>query len=265
LTNFPIVTSKTFKIALSLFLCLFIFSCQQNEEWIDLFNGENLDGWAPKITGYPLNDNYKNTFRVEDGFLTVNYDGYDSFDEKFGHIFYKEKFSNYLLRIEYRIIGEQVAGGPGWAFKNSGVMVHSQSPESIGLNQNFPISIEVQFLGGNGTDDRPTGNLCTPGTNVDMNGELITQHCITAEAPTYHGEEWVTVDVLVKGNELIAHIIEGDTVIQYTNPAIGGGAVDNYDESVKINGKSLSEGYISLQSESHPIQFRTVKLKKLKD
>lgn len=265
MTKFSIVTSKTLKALSALFLCLFIFSCQQKEEWIELFNGENLDGWAPKITGYALNDNYKNTFRVEDGFLTVNYDGYDNFDQKFGHIFYKEKFSNYLLRIEYRIIGEQIAGGPGWAFKNSGVMLHSQSPESMGLNQDFPISIEVQFLGGNGTDDRPTGNLCTPGTNVDMDGKLVTQHCIAADAPTYHGEEWVKMDVLVKGNELIAHIIEGDTVIQYTNPAIGGGSVNNYDETVMIDGKRLSEGYISLQSESHPIQFRTVKLKKLED
>lgn len=259
------MTSKTIKLLSASIYLLFFFSCQQKEEWTVLFNGENLDGWAPKITGYALNDNYKNTFRVEDGLLTVNYDGYDNFDEKFGHLFYKESFSNYLLRIEYRILGEQVAGGPGWAFKNSGVMLHSQSPESMGLNQNFPISIEVQFLGGNGTDARPTGNLCTPGTNVDMEGKLVTQHCITADAPTYHGEEWVTMDVLVKGNELIAHIIEGDTVIQYTNPAIGGGAVNNYDEAVKIDGKALSEGYISLQSESHPIQFRTVKLKKLKN
>jgi len=258
------MTSKTFKLLACLLVWIFLFSCQQKNEWIDLFNGENLEGWTAKITGYELGDNYKNTFRVEDGYLTVNYDGYDKFDEKFGHLFYKEEFSNYILHLEYRIVGEQADGGPDWAFKNSGAMIHSQAPESMGLNQDFPISIEVQLLGGNGTDPRPTGNLCTPGTNVEMDGKLVTRHCITAKAPTYHGEEWVLMDILVMGNELIAHIIEGDTVIQYNKATIGGGNVNNYDESVKIDGNPLSKGYISLQSESHPIQFRSVKLKKLK-
>ncbi len=233
------------------------------EEWIQLFNGQNLEGWQTKIRGHELNDNFGNTFRVEDGLLTVGYEAYDNFDERFGHIFYKESFSNYLLRIEYRIVGDQANGGPGWAFKNSGVMLHSQSAESMGLEQDFPISIEVQFLGGNGTDPRPTGNLCTPGTHVEMNGKLEERHCITADAPTYHGEEWVTMDILVKGDDLIAHIIEGDTVINYSKPVIGGGSVGGHFEEAKQDGKALTEGYIALQSESHPIQFRKVMLKKL--
>ena len=195
--------------------------------------------------------------------MTVGYEEYDDFDTRYGHIFYKEKFSHYVLRVEYRFIGDQAPGGEGWAYKNSGVMVHSQSPQSMGLDQDFPISIEVQFLGGNGKDARPTGNLCTPGTHVELDGKLDTRHCINADAPTYHGEEWVSMDIIVKGNDLIAHIIDGDTVISYTKPVIGGGVVDHYKEEAKQDGKLLTEGYIALQSESHPIQFRKVLLKNL--
>lgn len=239
------------------------FSCKQEPEWTSLFNGKDLTGWQPKITGYELNDNFGNTFSVQDGLLTVNYDAYDTFNNRFGHLFYEQKFSKYLLRIEYRFIGEQVSGGEGWATKNSGVMLHSQSPESMGLNQDFPISIEAQFLGGLNDGDRPTGSLCTPGTHVEMKGELEETHCITASAPTYHGEEWVTMDFLVLGDELIAHIIDGDTLIKYSKPVIGGGSVNNFDPAAKPDGKALTEGYISLQSESHPIQFRQVLIKDL--
>lgn len=246
-------------------LCLSSLSCKSEPEWISLFNGKDLTGWHPKITGYELDDNFGNTFRVQDGLLTVNYDAYDTFNNRFGHLFYNQKFSKYHLRIEYRFIGKQVNGGAGWATKNSGVMLHSQSPQSMGLDQNFPVSIEAQFLGGLNNGDRPTGSLCTPGTHVKMGDELVTQHCITANSPTYHGEEWVTMDFLVLGDEMIAHIIDGDTLIQYTDPVIGGGAVSNFDPAAKPDGQALKEGYIALQSESHPIQFRKVLIKDLSE
>ena len=247
------------------FTSMFLVNCQSESEWVPLFNGKDLTGWHPKISGYALDDNYGNTFRVEDGLLTVSYDQYDAFDNRFGHLFHEQKFSKYLLRIEYRFIGEQAKGGEGWATKNSGVMLHSQSPESMTIAQDFPISIEAQFLGGLNNGDRPTGNLCTPGTHVQMNGKLEETHCITAQAPTYHGEEWVTMDFLVMGDELIAHIIEGDTVIKYQKPVVGGGIVHNFDPAAKPDGKALTEGYIALQSESHPIQFRQVLIKDLSD
>ena len=245
------------------FIAFWLFSCKPKEdEWIQLFNGENLKGWIPKITGYPAGENYGNTFRVENGLLTVSYAHYTSFSGRFGHLFYEKPFSNYHLRVEYRFIGEQVDGGPGWALRNSGVMLHAQSPESMQTQQDFPISLEAQFLGGLGNGPRPTGSLCTPGTNVDIAGTLTQTHCITANAPTYHGEEWITIDIMVD-NEKIAHIIEGDTVIQYTNPVIGGGNVNHFDPQVKQDGKALRSGYIALQSESHPIQFRKVEIKEL--
>ena len=238
-------------------------SCKQDPQWESLFNGEDLTGWQPKITGYELGDNFGNTFKVEDGLLTVSYDEYDTFNDRFGHLFYEQPYSHYLLRIEYRFLGNQATGGPGWATRNSGVMLHAQSPESMGKDQDFPISIEAQFLGGLNQGDRPTGNLCTPGTHVEMEGKLVEQHCITAAAPTYHGDQWVTMDFLVKKDELIAHIIEGDTVIHYKKPVIGGGVVANFKPAAKADGKALKSGYIALQSESHPVQFRQVLIRDL--
>lgn len=232
----------------------------EREEWIPLFNGRDLNGWAVKITGHDLHDNYGSTFRMEDGVLKVAYDQYETFDGKFGHIFYRDKFSYYRLVVEYRFVGEQVPGGPSWALRNSGIMVHSQPPESMTRNQTFPISIEVQLLGGTGTGTRTTANLCTPGTHVVMNGKLVTQHCVNSSSRTYHGDQWVRVEVLVLGDSVTRHVIDGEVVLPYEMPQIGGGAVNDYDPKVKEDGKLLTEGHISLQSESHPVEFRKVEL-----
>ena len=247
-------------------LIFLMFACQSSQqnnssgEWIQLFNGKDLNDWKVKITGYPLGENFGNTFRVSNGKLQVAYDGYTQFDEKFGHIFYKEKYSWYLLGVEYRFVGDQAPGGPGWAVRNSGAMLHCQDPATIGVDQDFPISVEVQFLGGNGQDERTTANLCTPGTNVVMDGKLFTNHCVSSTSKTYHGDQWVRVEVLVLGDSLMEHIIDGQTVLKYEKPQIGGGNVIHYDESVKKDGMLLGEGYISLQSESHPIEFRKVEI-----
>lgn len=219
-----------------------------------------MGGWDVKITGYELNANWRNTFRVEDGLLKVRYDGYEAFDNKFGHIFYRTPFSYYIVAVEYRFVGEQARGGQDWALRNSGVMVHSQSARSMATDQDFPISIEVQFLGGNGRDERPTANLCTPGTHVVMDGKLVTTHCLNSRSKTYHREQWVRVEVLVLGDSLIKHIVNGDTVFEYSRPQIGGGVVNNFDPAVKQDGKPLTSGFIALQSESHPIDFRKVEI-----
>ena len=229
-------------------------------DWIQLFNGRNLDGWDVKIAGHDLGDNFGKTFRVEHGLLEVRYDQYATFDDRFGHIFYRQPFSYYIVAVEYRFVGEQVKGAPDWALRNNGIMVHSQSARSMGKDQDFPISIEVQLLGGSGTGERPTANLCTPGTNVVMDGKLFTPHCINSRSKTYHGEQWVRVEALILGDSLIRHIVNGDTVLEYSKPQIGGGAVSHYDPAVKVDGKLLRSGYIALQSESHPTDFRKVEV-----
>ena len=229
-------------------------------EWIDLFNGQDLDHWIPKISKHDVGENYQNTFQVQDGYLTVNYDGYDSFDEQFGHLFYDKPYSAYYLAIEYRFIGEQAPDGPGWAWRNSGAMLHGQDPHTMLRDQDFPISIEAQLLGGPEEGDRTTSNLCTPGTNVVMDGELFTPHCVNSTSQTYRGDQWVRATFLVLKDSLIQHYIGGEVVLEYTQPQIGGSNVSPVDSSVKQDGKLLTGGYLSFQSESHPIQFRKIAL-----
>jgi hypothetical protein len=230
------------------------------KEWIQLFNGKNLDGWIPKITGFAPGVNGLNTFRVEDGLLKVRYDEYEEFGNRFGHLFYREPFSYYIIAVEYRFTGEQAKGGPGWATRNSGIMVHGQPAETMLRDQDFPISIEVQLLGGLGKGPRATANLCTPGTNVEMKGALFTTHCLSSKSPTFDGDQWVRVEVHVSGGERIKHVANGETVLEYERPQIGGGNVSNHDPKVKRDGEILTGGSISLQSESHPIEFRKVEL-----
>jgi hypothetical protein len=246
-------------------LCLVLasFSCTaqkpSSKGWIKLFNGKDLKDWNIKIKGHALNENFENTFRVEDGVLKVNYEGYKDWNEQYGHIFHKNKYSSYLLVVEYRFTGEQIAGGPGWAWRNSGAMLHAQASETMLKDQDFPISLEAQFLGGDGKAERSTLNLCTPGTNVYLDGKLFTPHCVSSSSKTYHGDQWVRAEMLVLGDS-IKHIIDGKTVMEYTRTQMGGGNVDNFDPAIKIDGKPLKQGYIALQSESHPVEFRKVEL-----
>ena len=251
------------KINLSLFAALsFLFVSQASAQkgWTNLFNGKDLKDWNIKIAKHDYNDNYANTFRVEGGLIKVNYDGYENFDQQYGHIFYKKPFSYYLLRVTYRFVGDQAKGGEGWATRNSGAMLHCQAPETMLKNQDFPISVEAQILGGDGEHVRHTSNVCTPGTQIVYEGKLFTPHCLDSKSKTYAGDQWVTADFLVLGDSVIKHIIDKEVVLEYTKPQIGGGNVSNYDPKIKQDGKALTGGYISLQSESHPIEFKTVKL-----
>ncbi len=232
--------------------------------WIQLFNGRDLKEWTPKFARHDRGVNLNDTFRVEDGLLKVRYDKWTSFGGEFGHLFYREPFSYYLLAAEYRFVGEQVAGaGPklSWAIRNNGLMLHTPDPKTMLKDQDFPISIEVQLLGGlsNGKP-RTTANLCTPGTNVVMDGKLHTPHCTNSTSKTYDGDVWVRVEVLVHGDEVIRHIVDGQTVLEYTKPQIGGGAVSPVDPAVKVDGTPLTRGYIALQAETAPTDFRKVEL-----
>ncbi|MGD8277968.1 MAG: DUF1080 domain-containing protein [Gemmatimonadota bacterium] len=228
--------------------------------WVRLFDGSDLDGWVVKITGREVGRDPLRTFRVEDGVLKVSYDGYTAFDGAFGHLFHRIPASSYRLRLEYRFTGQQVEGGPDWAIRNSGLMVHSQAPETMTRDQQFPVSIEFQFLGGDAAAERPTGNLCTPGTNVVIAGRLVTRHCTNSSAPTFHGDQWVRAEIEVHGDSLIRHIIDGRVVLEYEKPQL-----DPNDADAKrlIRGPDLrlGHGWIALQSESHPVEFRNIEMR----
>lgn len=230
-------------------------------DWIPLFNGKDLDGWIPKIRGYAVGENFANTFRVVDGLLTVSYDGYDRFGSRYGHLFYRHPFSHYRVRLEYRFIGEQAPGASSWALRNSGLMLHSQSPESMGFDQDFPISIEFQFLGGKGDGDpRPTGSMCSPGTEVVMDGREAPSHCMQSSGPTIDDDAWVKVEALVLGSDRVVHTVNGQPVIEYGGITMGGGMVSGHESALKKDGEPLAGGYLSLQSESHPVQFRNIEV-----
>ncbi|MDB4883538.1 MAG: hypothetical protein JWL95_2304 [Gemmatimonadetes bacterium] len=238
-------------------------SSAPKSDWIQMFNGRDLSNWDIKFAKHELGDNYNNTFRVEDGLMKVRYDKWTAWNGEFGHIFYKQPFSYYLVAAEYRFNGVQVTGaGPNlaWALRNNGIMVAGQSAESMGLNQDFPISLEVQLLGGLGTGKRSTANLCTPGTNVHFGDSLITRHCINSTSQTYDGDQWVRVEALVLGDSIIKHIANGDTVLTYRKPEMGGGSANNTKPGVLVPGKPITSGSISLQAETAEIDFRKVEI-----
>lgn len=276
----------------SLLLFVVLWSCQSEtstqstastadiEIWQSLFNGKDLTGWTLKVAGEPLGTNYKNTIRVEDSLLRISYDDYENFDEKYGHLYYEQPYSHYKLRFDYRFVGEQTPGGATWNVRNSGIMLHSQSAAEQEYGQHFPVSIEIQLLGGLGEDkgERTTANLCTPGTAVVMGDTVNYQHCINSSSKTYHGDQWISVEAVVLGDQLVAHLIEGDTVLAYQQPQIGGGfiyaqqtkedwqsfGIDSMEHWIQRDGELLSEGYIALQAESHPIDFKNIELLNLK-
>ena len=221
------------------------------EDWLELFNGNDLNGWTIKINGYELGENYANTFRVEDGLLKVRYDEYETFDVEYAHIFYENPYSYYKLELVYRFIGEQVKNGPGWAFRNNGIMFHSQSPQSMLVDQEFPNSIEFQLLGGDGNNTRSNGNVCTPGMHVKIDGILRTQHCIESNGPAYNGDQWETAELIVHGNERAVHQINGEVVLEYTEPQLD-------------SGQLVAGGFIAIQGESHPIDIQSIRLLNLK-
>lgn len=219
----------------------------EQENWVDLFNGHTLEGWTPKFRGHPAGINYRNTFRVEDGILRVRYENWETFAGEFGHLVFDNTYSHYLLEVEYRFIDEQVKGGPEWARRNNGIMYHAQSAAEMTLDQDFPASMEYQLLGGNGTDQRSTVNLCTPGTRFVMNGELRHDHCVNSDGPTFHGDQWVTVQLRVDGSELAEHIVDGEVVMRYT-------------DLQREDGTPLNGGHIAIQAETHPTDFRRIRL-----
>lgn len=245
-----------------------------NEDWVSLFNGKDLTGWDVKIAGFPVDSNYNDTFRAEDGMIKVVYNKYHEFNDKYGHLYYDKPFSYYKLRFDYRFTGDQLKGGAVWNNRNSGVILHSQSAASNNINQDFPVSIELQLLGGLGTGERPTTNVCTPGTAVEINGKVDYSHCINSSSKTYNGDQWVHVEAVVKGDESMTFIVDNDTVLTFQKPQIGGGFIskengekewDQFgitDKQIWISkeGTPLKDGYIALQSESHAVDFKNIEL-----
>lgn len=267
----PIKLLRYFSLSV---LSIFFIQCKTalntpqpiENEWISLFNGKDIDNWTTKVHHYEVGDNYADTFRVEDGMVKVRYDKYEGpFNDRFSHLYYNKPYSYYHLVVEYRFVGDLYTGAPEYTLKNSGVMFHSQDPKTMLKEQNWPISVELQLLAGvKEGESRPTGNMCSPGTDVEFEGKIDPRHCINSTSETYYGDQWVRAEAIVLGDSLITHIINGKPVLQYSKPQIGGGVADGYDPNIKKDGQLLKEGFIALQSEGQPIDFRLVEIKNLK-
>ena len=261
----PIIKSCYTFFLLSLTICLSqeveAQKSSSRQEWMPLFNGKDIKDWTVKIYHHEVGEDTARTFRVEDGMIKVRYDKYDSFNQQYGHLYYKQPFSYYHLKFEYRVTGQWRKDAPSYTIRNSGVMIHSQDPKTMPKEQDWPISIEYQILAG--LDDgkpRPTGNMCSPGTDVVYKGKIDPRHCIESSSKTYPVDQWVKGEIIVLGDSLITHIVNGDTVLQYSKPQIGGGVVNNFNPAIKKDGKLLSEGFIALQSEGQPIDFKNIEI-----
>lgn len=249
-----------------------IFSCSQSkiqstaEDWQQLFNGENLDGWVVKFHGHEVGDNFAETFAVRDGEILVNYDGYETFDERYGHLFYHKPFSSFHLKFTYRFTDQWMEDAPNYTYRNSGIMFHSQDPHTILKDQDWPISVEYQILAEEvAGKPRPTANVCTPGTEVFFNGEMDPRHCINSTSKTYPWDQWLTGELIVYGDSLVIHLIEGDTVLSYTKPQIGGEVANRFDSAYKKDGQMLTSGFIALQAEGQGIAFKDIWIRELKN
>jgi hypothetical protein len=256
--------------ALALAAALVLAPCAASaaDGWKPIFNGRNLDGWVPKINHHPLGENWRDTFQVKDGILKVDYSQYPSFKDEFGHLIYKTKLSSFRLRLEYRFTGPSPPGAQPWAWRNSGVMFHGQAPEAMALDQPYPIAFEAQLLGGNKPgEDRPTGNLCTPGTTASIGGVVQKQHCINSTSPTFQDGEWVRFELEVHGGKLVRQFVNGQNVMEYTDLQLDPSEFKRFGNIDPGDAKPgpLTSGYISLQAESGPLEFRKIELMKLKD
>ena len=232
----------------------------EQPEWVSIFNGKDLTGWTIKINGYPLGENFGNTLRVEDSILKIRYDNYGpEFNDRFGTVYFDKNLTDYRLKVEYRFVGETAPGAPSWGYRDSGIQFHGQPPSTQKLDQGFPVCLEYNFHGGNGTEERPLGAACTNGMFIEYKGEKNTTTCIPAEIPkTFHGDQWVTAEIDVKDGK-ITHYVNGEEILSYNNPNYN---PDNETAKMLMDGEDtqVKGGYISLQSNSHPIDFRKIEL-----
>lgn len=248
-------------LALAIWACTVSPILAPEPTWETIFDGETLSGWTPKILGQEAGEDSGQVFRVEDGELVVSYQSYDEFGNAFGHLFFSENLSDYRLRFDYQFRGQQTEGGPRWAYMNSGVMVHAQAPETMQKTQAFPVSIEAQLLGTSELmPGRTTANICTPGTHIVIDKDIITQHCINSETLAQPAGDWVQFEIEVRNSELMRLKIDGEDAFALTQPQF-----DTSDGDVQRLGVSgfVQNGYFALQAESHPVAFRNIQLMRL--
>jgi endo-1,4-beta-D-glucanase Y len=105
--------------------------------------------------------------------------------------------------------------------------------------------------------------MCSPGTNVVINNKLYTPHCFNWKSKTYNGDVWVAAELEVNGSAAVKHYVEGKLVLEYEKPQLDPTDADG-KKLIKDDELLLEEGYIALQAESHPTEFRKIEIKVLR-
>lgn len=233
------------------------------EVWYPLFNGNNLEGWTIKVARHPIGENYKNTFHVENGILKVDYSQYETFNMQVAHLYSNSPYSHYKLRLDYKFVAGYREDAPFWVRMNSGVMLHSQSPLSMQQDQAFPVSVEAQFLATGTEAGSQTSNAATPGTHIEIDGELVTDHIIDSNSQLFPLDEWVHFEAIVRGNEEMIYLINGEETLRFQNPQLDPEDTDAQRLLDAGATSSLSFGHIALQAEGQNVWFRNIEIQPL--
>ncbi|MDV3457955.1 DUF1080 domain-containing protein [Sphingomonas sp. HF-S4] len=233
-------------------------------KWQSIFDGKTLAGWTPKITGRALGEDPLHMFVVQDGAIRVSHANYSRFEGDFGHLFWKAPLGAYRIRFDYRLLGESLPGIQPWQASNSGIMFHAQPPATMRRDQQFPVSLEFQLLGVPRPTREPSGNLCTPGTTVVIEGTRDPRHCILSTSPLLPVGRWTKAALEVLPDGRITHFIDGKPVLHYSAAELDPQDKDAQPLIAAAGGKlALRQGYIALQSEGHQIEFRKIEVLRL--
>jgi hypothetical protein len=215
--------------SLAFITVLFSFlSCQKS---VDLFNGNDLEGWHIDVPEMDKNPQAINPFIVRDGMLV-------SLGEPQGHLITNKEYENFRLEVEYRFAAE-----PG----NCGILVFASTPKA--LYDMFPKSIEVQMMHQNAGDfwcivedievpdmESRRGPRENWGITEGKERRIIN---LTDDSENPVGE-WNNMIIECRGNTITVWV--NDDLV-------------NYGENA-----TASKGNIAVQAEGSEVEFRKIRL-----
>jgi len=211
---------------------------EKQEGFVLLFDGSTPEGWR----GYKK-DAFPDRWVIEDGTLHFNPDA----EGTRGDIIYDKMFSNFHLKIEWKI----AEGG------NSGIFY--LGAENDQFNAIYATAPEMQVL-----DDakHPDAKLGTDGNR--KSGSLYD--LIPADPQNFKGAgEWNTAEVIIKNGHVI-HMQNGAVVVEYDYGTQMWEALVARSKFPAINPDWVNlqkEGYIGLQDHGNHVWFRNIKIKEL--
>ncbi len=217
---------------------------EEAEGWMLLFDGETSDGWR----GYGK-EGFPAVWQVQDEslYMTGQEKRTDAQKEDAGDIIYDQQFSNFHLKLDWKIS----EGG------NSGIFYLGQ--EDLDLGPIYMTAPEMQVLD---NDRHPDANM-----GKDGNRKAGSLYDLIPADPqnTKPAGEWNSVEVIKQGNN-VKHFQNGELVVEYEF------GMDEWNELVsgsKFPGLNpnwanlADQGYIGLQDHGNDVWFKNIKIKEL--